>query len=58
LFPLEVTREQISQMLSDFADELREAGGKAAEITKQIPRHLPFLQEIAGEVFGRRASAL
>jgi GMP synthase (glutamine-hydrolysing) len=58
LFHLEVTREQISQMLSAFAQELREAGGEAAEITAQIPRHLPVLKEIAGEVFGRWASAL
>ena len=58
LFHLEVTREQISQMLSVFADELREAGGEAAEITAQIPRHLPVLQEIAGDVFGRWASML
>jgi len=58
LFHLEVTREQISQMLSAFAEELREAGGDAAEITEQIPRHLPVLQEIAGDVFGRWASTL
>jgi len=58
LFHLEVTREQISQMLSDFAEELREAGGEAAEITEQTPRHLPGLQEIAGDVFGRWASLL
>ena len=58
LFHLEVTEEQISQMLSAFAEELREAGGEAAEITAQVPRHLPVLTEIAGEVFGRWASAL
>ena len=58
LFHLEVTWEQISQMLSDFAEELREAGGDAAEITAEIPRHLPVLREIAGQVFGRWASAL
>ena len=58
LFHLEVTGEQISQMTLDFADELREAGGTAAEITEQIPRHLPVLQEIAGGVFGRWASLL
>jgi len=56
LFHLEVTREQISQMLLDFADELHEAGGTATEITEQIPIHLPVLQEIAGGVFGRWAS--
>ena len=55
LFHLEVTRGQISQMLSDFAEELREAGGVAAEITAQIPRHLPDLAKIAGDVFGRWA---
>jgi GMP synthase (glutamine-hydrolysing) len=58
LFHLEVTREQISQMLVDFADELQEAGGSAADITEQLPRHLPALQEIAGNVFGRWASLL
>jgi GMP synthase (glutamine-hydrolysing) len=58
LFHLEVTREQISQMLSDFAEELREAGGEADEITEQIPRHLPVLQGIASDVFGRWAAAL
>jgi GMP synthase (glutamine-hydrolysing) len=58
LFHLEVTREQISQMVLDFADELQEAGGTATEITEQIPRHLPVLQEIAGEVFDRWASLL
>jgi len=58
LFHLEVTEEQISQMLSAFAEELREAGGDAAEITEQIPERLPALREIAGEVFGRWASTL
>jgi GMP synthase-like glutamine amidotransferase len=58
LFHLEVTREQISQMLADFAEELREAGDAAADITEQIPRHLPALQEIAGGVFGRWAKEL
>jgi GMP synthase (glutamine-hydrolysing) len=58
LFHLEVTREQILQMLSDFADELREAGGNAAEITDQIPQHLPALQEIAAEVFGNWSQTL
>jgi len=58
LFHLEVTAQQISQMLSAFAEELREAGGDAAEITEQIPERLPALREIAGEVFGRWASTL
>ena len=58
LFHLEVTQEQISQMLVDFAEELREAGGGAAEITQQIPRHVPVLKEIADGVFGRWASRL
>jgi GMP synthase (glutamine-hydrolysing) len=58
LFHLEVTREQISQMLLDFADELREAGGSTSEITEQLPRQLPALQEIADGVFGRWASLL
>jgi GMP synthase (glutamine-hydrolysing) len=55
LFHLEVTREQILQMLSDFAEELREAGGNAAEIAEQTPRRLPLLENIAGDVFGRWA---
>jgi len=58
LFHLEVRQEQILQMLLDFADELREAGGSAAAITEQVPRYLPALQEIAGGVFGRWASML
>ena len=58
LFHLEVTQGQISQMLLDFADELREAGGSPTEITEQTPRHLPALQEIASGVFGRWASLL
>ena len=58
LFHLEMTEVQISQMLGDFADELREAGGKASAITAQIPRYLPKLQEIAGGVFGRWATLL
>jgi len=58
LFHLEVTQEQISQMLSDFADELHEAGGEAGEIEAQIPRYLPALEEIAGDVFGRWAAML
>jgi GMP synthase (glutamine-hydrolysing) len=58
LFHLEVTQGQIAQMLSDFADELHEAGGSPSEITEQIPRHLPPLQETAGGVFGRWASLL
>ena len=58
LFHLEVTQEQISQMLLDFADELLEEGGKASEIREQIPRHLPALLEIGRHVFGRWATAL
>jgi GMP synthase (glutamine-hydrolysing) len=56
LFHLEVTQAQIAQMLGAFADELREAGGTAAEINEQSPRHLPALEEIARKVFGRWAS--
>jgi GMP synthase (glutamine-hydrolysing) len=56
LFHLEVTPAQIAQMLSVFADELCEAGGTAAEIDAQTPRHLPALQGIAGGVFGRWAA--
>ena len=58
LFHLEVTEGQISQMLSDFADELHEAGGDASEIAEQTPHHLPVLREIAGDIFGRWASGL
>ena len=56
LFHLEVTEEQIAQMLADFADELLEAGGSAAEITKQTSRHLPAVRKIASGVFGRWAA--
>ncbi|MDR3675267.1 MAG: gamma-glutamyl-gamma-aminobutyrate hydrolase family protein [Acidobacteriota bacterium] len=55
---LEVTQAQIAQMLLDFADELAEAGGDAAQIAAQTPRYLPGLQEIAGGVFGRWASMI
>lgn len=58
LFHVEVTPEQISQMLSDFAEELREAGGDAAEIAAQVPRYLPALRVIASNVFGNWASML
>jgi len=56
LFHLEVTREQTAQMLSDFAEELRDAGGDAAEIAEQTQRQLPDVQEIGREVFGRWAA--
>jgi GMP synthase (glutamine-hydrolysing) len=55
---LEVTREQISQMLSDFAAELLEAGAEPAEITAQVPQRLPVLSQIASDVFGRWADLL
>ncbi len=55
LFHLEVTEGQITRMLSDFAQELREAGGDAGHISAQIPQRLPALQEIAAKVFGRWA---
>ena len=58
LFHLEVTQGQIQQMLLDFAEELREAGGEATEITEQTYGHLPQLRKIASEVFDRWASAL
>jgi GMP synthase (glutamine-hydrolysing) len=58
LFHLEVTREQISQMLLDFAEELRQAGGNAADITEQTSRRLPTLEGIAGGVFGGWAAML
>ena len=56
LFHLEVTAQQISQMLVHFADELHEAGGDATEITDQVPRRMPALKEIAGSVFEQWAS--
>ena len=56
LFHLEVTEGQISQMLLDFADELREAGGSSADISEQTHQHLPALQQIATAVFGRWAA--
>jgi GMP synthase (glutamine-hydrolysing) len=58
LFHLEVTRNQILQMLSDFAQELEEAGGNGAAITEMIPQHLPPLEKIASTVFDRWASLL
>ncbi|MGO8787071.1 MAG: type 1 glutamine amidotransferase [Terriglobia bacterium] len=58
LFHLEVTSEQISQMLFDFADELHESGGNAAEINEQTPRYLPILQNISDAVFDRWASTV
>jgi GMP synthase (glutamine-hydrolysing) len=53
LFHLEVTQQQVSQMLVDFADELLEAGGDTGEIAQQTSRHLPALHGIAAGVFGR-----
>lgn len=58
LFHLEVTQGQVTQMLSDFADELCQAGGSASHIGEQTARHLPALQEIASTVFGRWAEML
>ena len=58
LFHLEVTQEQVLQMLSDFAEELRGAGGDAGEIEAQFPQRLPALERIAAVVFGRWAEAL
>jgi GMP synthase (glutamine-hydrolysing) len=58
LFHLEVTAEQVSAMLSAFADELRETGVEASAVTEGILRHMPGLQEIAGVVFDRWASVL
>ena len=58
LFHLEVTQGQISQMLIDFANELREAGGSPREIAEQTSRQLPILQNIADGVFGRWVSLL
>ena len=58
LFHLEVTANQISQMLLDFADELQEAGGNANDIAAQSPQYLPALQETARTVFGRWARLL
>jgi GMP synthase (glutamine-hydrolysing) len=58
MFHLEVTAEQISHMLADFADELREAGGDPGVIMAQNPRHLPVLREISGQVFDRWADKI
>jgi hypothetical protein len=58
LITSKVTQQQVAQMLGDFADELREAGGRATEIAEQVRRQLPALQEIAGGVFGQWASLL
>ena len=58
LFHLEVTVEQISHMLSDFADELREAGGDPEAITAQNARHLPVLREISDGIFNRWADKI
>jgi GMP synthase (glutamine-hydrolysing) len=53
LFHLEVTEAQIAQMLVDFADELRAAGGDAAAIAAQTRQHLAALHGISANVFGR-----
>lgn len=58
LFHLEVTRGQIYGMLGEFGDELREAGGDAGDITTQTSEHLPALQELSHQVFGRWALLL
>jgi GMP synthase (glutamine-hydrolysing) len=55
LFHLEVTAEQVNEMLSEFADELSEAGGDAASIRLETPQRLPAVQGVADQVFGRWA---
>jgi GMP synthase (glutamine-hydrolysing) len=56
LFHLEVTEPQIGRMLIDFADELRQAGGRPSQINEETPRRLPAVQAIARDVFSRWAS--
>jgi GMP synthase (glutamine-hydrolysing) len=58
LFHLEVTEEQISHMLSDFSEELREADGDPVLITIQTSQHLPVLGQISDAVFGRWADKI
>ena len=58
LFHMEVTPEQISQMLTDFADELHEAGGNATTIKQQTLEHAPVLREISEVVFGHWAAMM
>ena len=55
LFHLEVTAGQVDAMLSEFADELRDAGGEADAIRRETPHRLPAIQEISRDVFGRWA---
>jgi GMP synthase (glutamine-hydrolysing) len=58
LFHLEVNLAQITQMLIDFADELRQAGGEPARIRQETSTYLPTLEPIASTAFDRWVSLL
>jgi GMP synthase (glutamine-hydrolysing) len=53
LFHLEVTLPQVDKMVETFADELRTAGLNGSAIKLNAHSHLPALQKIGREVFGR-----
>lgn len=55
LFHLEMTEEMIGNMAAEFAGELREAGGDAAQIAAQSPANCARIEPIAEAVFGRWA---
>jgi GMP synthase (glutamine-hydrolysing) len=58
LFHLEVTGPQIAEMVTLFADEIHTAGVDARTILTGVKNHLPALQKIGRQVFGRWASLL
>ncbi len=58
LFHLEMTRAQITEMTTTFADELNAAGVNAQKILDEADDHLKPLQEIGATVFQRWASLL
>lgn len=58
LFHLEMTRAQIAEMTTTFADELKAAGVDAKALLAESDTHLQPLQEIGGLVFKRWASLL
>jgi|SRR5579885_84632 len=55
LFHLEMTAPMIGAMAAEFGDELREAGGDAAQLTAQSPDRCARIASLAETVFSRWA---
>lgn len=58
LFHMEVTREQIQNMLREFDDEIRQEKLDSTAILSQSTINLPAMQKIGSAVFARWASLL